>query len=147
MTCLGIDTYWLSVDPGVKYYAWALWRGGALLSCDVSEIDLRINPPDVNLLVIEDQEIRPRSRARSGDIIHLAQSAGRIADRYREVYWYQYGHWAGQLSADKVRKRTLKALTEAGRDLILRHSKGDQAHIVEAVGIGLYYLRRVGCSR
>lgn len=138
-----------SVDPGVDYYALAEWDYTRLAAVGVYAIDHRYphQPGQLYEIAIESQEIRPGARARAKDIIALAQSAGRVADRYEKATWYHYYEWAGQTPEKTLHKKVLARLTDRERALILALKKKDQGHVIEAVGIGLYHLRRIGCSR
>lgn len=135
--------HWDSIDPGVSYYAIAVWDNTTLFHVGMEDTSTRFcSDRDV---VIEDQEIRTGSRVRPNDILRLAKAASFVAGQYTsKATWYHYWEWAGSLPEYILHERIKKALTPDEWGLILAHKKTDRGHIIEAVGLGLYHMRRTG---
>lgn len=134
----------LAIDPGEDYgsalfvdrtLVWAAFR--ALPSADIEH------------LYMEDQEIRPGGKARTKDIIKLAQTAGRLAEKVRapKETFVHYSKWAGSQPPHALEARILGCLSLAERDVLKAAVKNValsyRHNVVEAVGIGLYATRRL----
>lgn len=128
---------WHSIDPGQKYYAWVCWREAILLSTGVSTLaDLPCFPQGFAVLerpVNQGRHLRPQTLAR------LAVSAGLVAGRFREVEWFTYAEWAGSMPGALCRAKVRARLTPAQLAL-LPTSKKDLEHVLDAIGLGQYYL-------
>lgn len=132
----------ISIDPGVDYYALARWCGGGLDAVNVYHIAHRFPR---GKCIMERPRIRRFGKRRAPDetVISLAISAGRLADRHT-VEWVDAGEWTHGQSKKQRHPRILAKLTPAERALVLEHSKKNQDHILDAVGIGLWWLEKEG---
>jgi hypothetical protein len=135
---------WHSVDPGVEYYAVAVWDKLVLVMADVVPIRYRFDfVPE--LVVIEKPQIYgDKERARKSDVADLLYAAGKIADRYAQDVPYLPNEWKGQvpkkIHQDQIRAR----LTVLELDCLSRLPKKKLIHVLDAVGIGLYHMERLG---
>lgn len=77
------------------------------------------------------------------DILRLARAAGEIGGRYSNRLYVTPAEWKGSVPKGIHQKQhILPRLTEAERAL-LPTKKGDLVHVLDAVGIGLWYLGRL----
>jgi hypothetical protein len=136
-----------SVDPGVAYYARAVWQNGTLTQVAIFGIDDHERKV-ARALVIEIPQIyseRGTGRARNArksDVRNLILSAGRIIDRYENVITVEPREWKGQLDKKTDHARTLAALDEHEKALLTGLTKEALGHIMDAIGIGLKHLWR-----
>jgi hypothetical protein len=141
----------LSIDPGADFGSGLFVGMGKLEWAGFREL-----PDDcdvIDLLVIEDQEIRPprgKKRVRPQDIVTLAQCAGRLAGHVhaREEVWVHAMHWMGGNGPPfQLHARILGALSPAERAVLDHTLKGVakslQHNVIEGVGIGLWKLQRL----
>ncbi len=141
-----------AVDPGVAYYALALFANAELRSVQLLPIANSYStglPAEHVQLVLEMPQIIERAggtrqgAARKKDVAELIFSAGRIADRYENVIRYTPSQWKGQLGKTECHARTWGCLTTAERSIINAiKTKEERGHIMDAVGLGLVYLWR-----
>lgn len=141
-----------AVDPGVEYYALAVFDCGALIHVGVYDIRIRVvrHGDAAPQLVIEKPQIvkqrgTRQGAARAGDVADLLWSAGRVADRYENVVTYTPTQWKGNLGKTECHARTWGLLTTAERSVIdVVRTKNERGHIMDAVGLGLVHLWRRG---
>ena len=134
----------ISIDPGVDYYAMARWGPhGELRDVDVRPVDLTFMTD--GLLVMERPRIRRFGKRRAPDelVITLALSAGRLSDRCH-TEWVDAGVWTHGQSKTQRQPKALARLKPEEQALVLAHSKKEQDHILDAIGIGMYYLEMKG---
>lgn len=136
----------LAIDPGADYGA-ALFDESSRLLCWAA---FRALPSaEVSHLYMEDQEIRRGGKARTKDIIRLAQTAGRLAEKVRapKETWVHYSKWAGSQPPHALEARILGCLSSEERATLkaaLKNVAMSYRHnVVEAIGIGLYATRRL----
>ena len=132
----------LSVDPGA-HAGQAFWRDGLLRA--VSD-DLDADRCDV--IVCEMPFIYPqrKTRADPNDMIVLAVRVGRLLERYSEADavtpWPV--QWNGGAKKAWTEIRVWEALDPRERDVLRMATslvaKGYQNNLIDAVGIGLWYL-------
>lgn len=132
----------ISIDPGVEYYACAVWDS-RLRAVGLSPITAPLPVVD-HELVIEKPQVYRHAKARNSDIVDLAVAAGRIAAQGEDaVYWYLPRVWKGQVPKKVHHERICAALTETERTVLDGWTKRDLKHILDAVGLGLYHLGRL----
>jgi hypothetical protein len=117
----------------------------SLLFAGLQPIDCRPTLTD-RPLILERPRIRRFGRRRAPDetVIALAIAAGRIADRFDEVHWLDAGLWTKGQSKKVRQPKIMKRLSTAEQALINDLPKKDQDHVLDAVGIGLYWLELKG---
>lgn len=105
---------------------------------------------DYSHLVIEDQVIYPRMKEDPNDIIELAKKAGRVFQALcRQRYtWVEPRKWKGTLAKDTMAVRILEALNVSERRVYFAAAdkvpEGVRHNIIDAIGIGLWKLGRLG---
>lgn len=134
----------LAIDPG-RVTGLALFRDGVLVAANTEHGDRiwsskRLLCPDVDAVVIE----RPVSRGGRGapgdDLIALAIRAGRAAGPWGDrVRWVRPDEWKGNLPKDLCWRRVSAALTQEEQRIA---DSTDDHNVRDAIGIGLYTLRR-----
>lgn len=130
----------IGIDPGVKYFAFAIFQNARL-------IDYGTRPADVSIegkfdkAVVEVPRIYPRGHPRPNNIVDLAYSAGLVLGSInsgcKEIVYPQ--KWKGQLKKTQTKeiiKRILLNLTD-----IRDHN------IMDAIGIGLYAVHDLPISK
>ena len=138
--------HWHSIDPGVEYYAVAVWCGAALVAADVVPIGYHMDP--VELVVIEKPQIYgDKERARKSDVADLLWSGGRIADRYDVCVPYLPAEWKGQIPKNVHHARIAATLSANEAHILTRMPKKKLVHVLDAIGIGLYHLSTQGIRR
>lgn len=149
-----------SVDPGTRESGVALWdavsgrlthafliKAGGWIAM-ASAVKEAI--PACDRLVIEIPQIYVRSRSKGdpNDLIKLAACAGAIVGRLPsgvEILCARPADWKGQTPKEVTRSRCLTALSpDEIRSVRLPSAKGLQHNVWDAVGLGLWYLRRLG---
>jgi len=145
----------LSIDPGVKTVAWALFRKGYLVDVQLSRaksLEEQIGglqlPEAVAKVVIEVPQVYASS-PRAEDLIRLAMVAGaclKEAGRYGheiEALLVKPHAWKGTVPKDIHNKRVLKRLDRQERSLVEDvNPKSLRHNAIDAVGIGLWALGR-----
>lgn len=132
-----------AVDPGVSYYALARFLDGHLLVLALNAIEIRVSA--VDMVVLEKPVVYgvTKAKARNKDIVDLAIGAGRISDRYAHTTWYTPAQWKGQVPKPAHQRRILTKMTEGERAALSGFTKQKQGHLIDAIGLGLYYLGRM----
>ncbi len=137
-----------AIDPGVEYYARASFRDGILTEICLERMN-QPNLPTPGHAVIEMPVIVDRAagtkygRARKSDVADTIFAAGSISRLYTSYTLATVQEWKGQLDKTTDHERTYKALTDTERSIIDRiKTKADRGHIMDAVGIGLWFLWR-----
>jgi hypothetical protein len=137
----------ISGDPGANPGLGVFGHSSQLIDCGIDWLELW--RPYADTLVIEKPTIYPHSKARPNDIVTLAISAGRLAERVdaRAEVWVLPRQWKGQIPKTKrledyiIYKRVMAALNELERAVLAQH--GSDHNVVDAVGIGLWHLGRL----
>lgn len=128
----------ISIDPG-KHTGWARFVAGILTDCGLGYPPF--DPFDSKNVVIERPTIYPRSPVPPNDIIELAITAGRIAERLGgETVWVLPRRWKGTIPKAIMGERILKALTPEEFARIPAKARHD---VIDAIGLGLWYLKRL----
>jgi len=135
-----------SVDPHKSKIALIEWFGGKLYDFDLIRADLveyclaRIRRYDV--LVIEKMQIYPNERVKCpNDLLDVSKTVGLCHVMGRQVIEYAPREWKGQVPKDKHHPRIKDALSDA--ELAILGKQANQPDILDAVGIGLKYFRRI----
>lgn len=158
----------ITIDPGIKT-GWArfddeLADDGVpvkLVSCGLWDLDgagyvghVERAPVTYDAhTVIEDQVIYPKSKVRPNDIVKLAQTAGRIAERrgWHHCEWVEPRKWKGTLDKDAMHVRIVRALDEDERRVYFAAAdavaESYRHNIADAIGIGLHKLGRLSPCR
>lgn len=145
----------ISIDPGVKYFAYAVFEDGVLQDaekCYVNNVRRFANEHMPRALVCEKPVVY--RHIPSNIVVDLAIAAGIVVSSYQlatgaEVVWYTPTQWKGSRpKKDHQRDCILPSLSLDELSLIkiktsrTRQPKWDK-DIVDAVGIGLYHLGRL----
>lgn len=136
----------LAIDPGADT-GWALYRSGLLEQCGLGE-----PPPfEVDELIVEKPMIYPGGKSRPNDIITLAIRAGEMRGRWpnRPCTYVLPRVWkGGSISKPVSHARIWARLNqqEAGiASLVIeRMAAGKRHNVLDALGIGLYGVGRMG---
>lgn len=139
-----------AIDPGTNYYGYARFEARRLVECGYATTcdvpSWRRSSP----LVIEGQIARTGSRARPQNVIDLAFCAGWIRGQYRgDVIKIEDPQmWKGTIDGAVMLERIKGKLDEREHKLLLLELAGwprsKHEHVIDAVGIGLWILRRIG---
>ena len=129
------------MDPGVSYYAVAVWSGARLVTATMSPIEAVITPA---LGVIEMPQIYKGGKARKSDIADLIFAAGRLADRCEDFQLYLPASWKGQQHKTAHHKKIRAALHPVEDSILAPMKKGTLKHVLDAVGLGLHHLNVCG---
>lgn len=136
-----------AIDPGRDYWAEATFENGILVWCKMRAWDdgwvAWPNIPNTNV-VIEMPQLYRHGKHRAKDIADLTFSAGAIAARYSNVVRYLPAEWKGQVDKEIHHERILRALNLSERRIVDGLKKKDSKHILDAVGLGLFHLNRLG---
>jgi len=137
----------LAIDPG-EHSGYAWFEDGILVACGVRIGELE---KFADKLVIEKPTIYQHSKARPNDIVTLAITAGRLAERAEawSESWVLPRQWKGQIEKTKLLKdyivyKWIKRILSAEELAVLEAAlRENNVHdIVDAVGIGLHDLKR-----
>jgi hypothetical protein len=132
-----------AVDPGRDYYAAARFANSEVTHVLMEVPGVFIHPPGQGL-VIEMPQVYRTGQARLKDVTELAFSAGAIAARYENVIRYLPAEWKGQVPKNIHQARIMAALTQSERKILDGIKKKDLQHILDAIGLGLFHLGRLG---
>ena len=157
----------LAVDPSLRGLGWAFFERGMLTHCGVVEGDsnkttieavrgirldlvdalasVKVYLPEV---VLEFPRIYPKGRGQTdhvdpNDLLWVAAVAGAVSTLGPSRIYYP-SDWKGQSKKEKTLRLVLQACTPAER-AVIEQVKGWKRHnAVDAVGIGMYHLKRIG---
>lgn len=148
-----------AVDPGRDYWAVATFEPytrsmGPFKETRLVKVEIRRwdEPPfsrpltldPVTNLVIEMPQTYRNAKARLKDTDELIFSAGAIARGYSNVVRYTPAEWKGQIDKKTHHARILAALKPTERKIVDGLPKKDSIHVLDAVGLGLFYMMRIG---
>lgn len=147
----------LSVDPG-NNTGWAFFNGTGVLQCcglvkclvpaSLDALAEKVARADSVYVEIPQVYSGPRAKGDPNDLIQVALCAGWVISQYRQadLKTVKPAEWKGQEPKDITYKRVLASLDAVERatfDICLsRFNKGVRHNVVDAVGIGLWALRR-----
>lgn len=131
----------ITVDPGVSYFAWAVWREGVLDTCGLWTAECAWPRGFAGPVVVECPDRRWRGTEK--DLFALTRQAGFYAGRLgngpHEFVTPQ--QWKDQVPKEVHHPRITAALMPRERE-VLPVKKGALVHVLDAVGIGLWKLGR-----
>lgn len=147
----------LSVDPG-NNTGWAFFNSAGVLQCcglvkclvpaSLDALAEKVSSADTVYVEIPQVYSGPRAKGDPNDLIQVAVCAGWVISQYRraDLKTVKPAEWKGQEPKEITHKRVLASLspyelTVFDQDL-KKHPKGVQHNVVDAVGIGLWALRR-----
>jgi hypothetical protein len=141
-----LPTLWWSIDPGALQCYCVRWRGTELDLAVVTDQPLSVTSDTV--LVCEQMQVRPGG-AYAADLIAVTRMAGRVTAKgtYLPV---APETWKGQVpKAVHQRTRILPRLSESdvGKLQMACPKKSEMHNLVDAVGIGLWYIDMHGGAR
>lgn len=131
----------ITVDPGVTYFAWAVWREGVLDACGLWT-EGSAWPTGTGRVIVECPDRRWRGTEK--DVLDLARQAGFYAGRLWTGFPEEFvtpQQWKGQVPKKVHHPRITAALMPHERG-VLPKKKGALVHVLDAVGIGLWKLGR-----
>jgi hypothetical protein len=139
----------LAIDPGTKVFGVAYFYNGVLARAYLADAtNLRValsRLPRCSEIVLEQMQVYiGKTVAKS--IIQVAQTAGMIAGAMvyandAKVTWYEPRVWKGGVPKEVHHPRILKILSDGERSVIeYPRSKKTSKDVLDAVGIGLYYV-------
>lgn len=142
----------LAIDPGVKKCGYALFQDRELIECgsilarsvnDVSVVLGSRDRPDI--CVIELPQIYPVSKGDPNDLISLAYAVGyyQATVSAETQITVLPRAWKGTVKKEVMGARIESRLTEHERKLVPRLAKYRRHDVIDAVGIGLWYLKRL----
>jgi hypothetical protein len=142
----------LTIDPG-KATGWAYFRDRILVMSGVVPFNISMTVPfatwTTDEVVIEKPKIYPvrQWKGDPNDLIDVAVVAGYMGGivNCRKVKWITPQEWKGNRPKDVDHRHTMSLLSPEEKEVI-KETKGvlkSQKHnMIDAVGIGLWYLRR-----
>lgn len=160
------DLHWLSIDPGVKYFGWALWRGSALEECGLTYVgdDRRTASQWVRIynvpVVIEGQKLF-KGRANGKAVLGLVRMTEALENAAPVSERIDPDRWKGQVPKKVMHHRILGCLTAperaiydravqffCGLDKTGKHRNrpltlDSQYDLSHAAGVGLHRLGRL----
>lgn len=147
----------LSIDPGVRRVAFAIFSAGVLRRAVLLNIDgdaglyaLPSAPLDV---VIEMPRVYPVSRQKGdpNDLLRLARVVGRLQEHYlregKVVHLVEPRTWKGTLAKEAMTERIRGRLAPAELARMAPVAKSLEHNVLDAVGLGLHVLGRLAPGR
>jgi hypothetical protein len=138
-----MNNYIVSIDPGVKRTAAALFKDYSFYSCIYGEYDRVMlflkSIPEYAHCIIEYPRIYQRSVGDPNDIRDLAYSVGKYSTIFTNTRLVEPREWKGQVPKKIHNARVLAAMTgeEKARMTYKNHN------VIDAIGIGLWFMRRM----
>lgn len=130
----------LAVDPGVKYFAWALVRDGVIVDMGLHSDSryLANRFPGIDTAVVERARVHRGQEKKKVEVEGLLIAAGEIAGQFpNRVYGLQ------TLPKSVFQARTRAVMYAAELDKLETFTKKNQYHIVDACGYAMKYLGRM----
>lgn len=158
----------LAVDPSLRGTGWACFRHGLLVNCGVIVGDANLsniqavqhiwrNMPTMSHfgegdeVVLEFPRIYPKGhksketdRIDPNDLLWVAAVAGAFSAHALNLMSYYPSDWKGQSKKEKTLRLVLQACTPSERAVIESVTGWKRHNAVDAVGIGMYHLKRIG---
>lgn len=151
----------VSIDPGLRAAGWAHFDDKRLVACGCSFADVGNGPRQwramanelrtvsgCETLVIERMEPRTSMSAAFDALVELTIISGMLADSHEgELVFLRPSIWTGKFDKTVNHHRIRKRLTQAEEDLVDAVLVGippdNHKEVLDAVGIGLYQVRRL----
>ena len=152
----------LAIDPSLRGTGWALFENTVLTRCGViGGPNLLSNIEAVRAIhtsfmvghldpyvVLEFPRIYPKGRGASdnidpNDLLWVAAVAGALCTLGPSSTYYP-SDWKGQSKKEKTLRIVLQACNPAERAVIESVQGAKRHNAVDAVGIGMYHLKRIG---
>jgi len=132
----------VAMDPGVKYFAWALFHDGKLVRCGLHEHAQKQPHPNiaVDLVVVE----KPRKvwRGKVETYLDLCFAAGVFARGFSpNVEDVDPNRWKGNVDKTTHHEWIMADLSPAERVLIPTKKK-ESIHVLDSVGLGQWWCKR-----
>lgn len=158
----------LAVDPSLRCTGWAFFWDERLKACGYIESPSHVSRIEavryvfntfdtfdyfdfVDETVLEFPRIYPKGAQERrtdhvdpNDLLWVAAVAGAFAAQANTVKSYYPSDWKGQSKKEKTLRLVLQACTPAERAVIERVTGHKRHNAVDAVGIGMYHLKRIG---
>lgn len=143
----------LSIDPGKHANAYAYFFEGELQSVLKEEhknLHAKLSPADstLDVVVIEKPQAYAGHTAKNNAIIDVAIGAGfALGVFFTKCYNYQLvlpREWKGQVPKAIHQKRIMAKLSQEELALLEGFNKGELKDIIDAIGIGLWWLEQEG---
>lgn len=149
----------ISIDPGVKALGWAAWSDGVLQAAGCSrtaERDLgaalAAHRAAVGLHVygatdaaVESMQYRPTDSTPQ-DLIDVQTIGLGVAGMCRHVHLYRPSAWKGTIPKAVHHRRNMGALSMYEQAVTAQAladcPRGNHKEVLDAIGIGLYHLKR-----
>lgn len=164
--------FWISIDPGLRHTAVAIWEGTRLVRAGLvkNQVDASIRDAPawaamgdavwewifreyafkVCQVVVEIPQVYQHARGvNPDDLLQLAGVDGAILGRLHgaEVISYRPAAWKGQTPKEITQARTEAVLAPGERKAMEMPAKSLQHNVWDAVAIGLAHLRLTGRAR
>lgn len=157
----------IAVDPGLKECGVAVFKKDRLVECFLVQSDNQDTTANINdrilamaeklrlvikkrkpsTVVVERMEPRGNLSAAWSSLIDLAMIGGSVAGYVSKVVYLRPSLWTGKRSKGPNHLRIQRKLTDEEREVLAEGlvdcPKDNEKEILDAVGIGLYHLRRL----
>lgn len=158
----------LAVDPSLRCTGWAYFYEGQLEACGYIEppshvsrieavrfvfntFDISGHFDVVDETVLEFPRIYPKGAQAKrtdhvdpNDLLWVAAVAGAVAQIGSKATTYYPSDWKGQTKKEKTLRLVFEACSPEERRAIERVTGHKRHNAVDAVGIGMYHLKRIG---
>jgi hypothetical protein len=162
-----MKTTLISVDPGLNECGVAVFQKGVLTECFLGQSTEKDKTKDINdrimsmvevlrslivpfkpgTVVVERMEPRGNKTSAWSSLIDLAMIGGSVAGYSPAVVYLRPSLWTGKRSKGpnhlRIRRKLVPKETEALEDGLENCPAANHKEILDAVGIGLYHLRRL----
>lgn len=144
----------LTIDPGLRtgwaYFRRWVERGWQLDGAGVVEpnVSLGVSSPDI--VIIENPQIYPHSKARPADILKLARLVGRYEERFRRAsltLLVAPRDWKGTIDGDIMVTRIEAGFTAEERMIATAYKGGYRHNMIDAIGLGKWSVRMLPSVR
>ena len=140
----------VSIDPDTDKCGVCAWSEEGQLISAVSWPASTPYPQGADNLVCELMPVYPTDSMSMRQSLHrVCIAAGRVTAHYPDTVWVLPARWKGQVPKHIHHERLLAAATEPERVILLgkKRTKNRLSDILDAYGIGLWYLYREGVRR
>ncbi len=135
----------VSIDPGKHSSGFAVFKDGKLIQCGMAKRAAEINSewsPDI--VIMEHMVIYDRKRWKGdpNDLIDASIAGAFIAGDLHPTVFKTVKDWKGQTPKAVSKDRILSLLDDAERSVIPNYVKSLMHNVIDAIGIGLWELKR-----